>query len=172
MARVLPPLVYLLFFLHLPSGSLWSWWWLIQGKDTASCCQANCMEKKELTCFFFKMINFMAPHSSSGSSWPTFLAHCRVTSLALPVPFRHSSCLEAPCVVRANEGLSHGWAAPFCHQAGGARERQRAHTQTCVHWLKGKVWSSQWDHSRDLCWMIVRRSKGPEPMVNSRTIWG
>lgn len=88
MPKPLPPLVYLLFlsiFLlaHCDLGDGW-----FRARMMSNCCQANCIEKEELTCSPFKMIDSVAPHSSSGSSWPALLSPLQgdlvSTACALP----------------------------------------------------------------------------------------
>lgn len=77
MTKVLPALVYLLLFFTflLARRDLGDGW--CRERMMSSCCQANCMEKEGLTCSPFKMIDSVAAHSSSGSSWPALLSPLR-----------------------------------------------------------------------------------------------
>lgn len=68
------PMVYLLFFFifllaHCDLGDGW-----FRTRMMSSCCQTNCIDKEELACSPFRMIDSMAPHPSSGSSWPALLS--------------------------------------------------------------------------------------------------
>lgn len=74
----------------------------------SSCYQAICLDKEELTCFPFKMIDSTAPHSSSGSSWPALLSPLQGDLVSTAVPLLPQRLPGGSvCVVWANEGLSH-----------------------------------------------------------------
>lgn len=105
-----------------------------------------------------------------------FSAHCKVTLLARLCPCsRRLPGGSATCVVRANEGLSHPVrCSPSPPSAPEALEEGKELTLrlVCVHGQRG-----EWPH---LLTEIITRPvlngcqtvKGPEPVVNSPTIWG
>lgn len=74
MPKGLPPLVYLLLFsIFLPAHCDLTDGWF-GARMMSSFCQASCTQKEEFTCSPFKMIDSLAPHSSSGSSRPALLS--------------------------------------------------------------------------------------------------
>ena len=119
------------------------------------------------------MIDSVAAHSSPGSSWPTLLSPLQgdLVSTACALPATAAAWrLPVWC------GLMRVWVMWGFHLSRSGLEtpekgkrpmlRQRSTDwRECPHLPQG-------DHPRDLSWLIVSRSKGPEPMVNSRTIWG
>lgn len=156
-------------FLHFPSGSLWSYWWLIRGKDDVKLLSSQLHTKGRI--HMFSLQNDWFPG-------PTFIIWLIPTSSSQPIagrpcwhrlcPSCHGGCLEALYVwCGANEGLSHpvrlspsqpsrlqvpekGEGLPLRHVSTDAR---------------GMFSSSPRDRPRDPCWSAVRQAKGPEPVV-------
>lgn len=170
-----PSLVYWLLFsiflrAHCELGDGW-----FRGKMMSNRCEANPMEKEELTCSPFKMIDSMAPHASSGSSWPTprstLQGDLTSTARALRSPWLPGGSV---CVVCANKVwvMELGSLTFQAIRPASARGRQRAALWPVSLDQRQVSSSSRWDHPRDLSWMIVRQSKGPKPLVSSHTIWG
>lgn len=140
------------FWPHCDFGDGW-----FRARMMSSCCQANCLDKEELTCSPFKMIDSTAPHSSSGSSWPALLSPLQGDLVSTALPFLPQRLPGGSvCVVSANEGLSHpvrrspsppsgpealeeGEGLTLRHVSTGKRGMASSfhwdHHKTCAEWL-------------------------------------
>lgn len=140
MPEALPPLVYLLLFsifllAHCDLGD-----GPFRAEMMSNRCQANCMEKEEWTCSPFKMIDSMAPHSSSGSSWPTLLSPSQGDLVSPAVPFLPSwPPGGSACVVWANEFWVMELGSPLSsHQAYKGQRKAKGRTQDRHLLTKGR----------------------------------
>lgn len=151
MPKALPPSVYLLFLSIFFLAPLWFGDGWFRARMMSSCCQANCLDREELTCSPFKMIDSTAPHSSSGSSWPALLSPLQGDLVSTAVPLLPQRLPGGSvCVVRANEGLSHPVrCSPSPPSGPEALEEGKGLTLRHVSTGKrGMASSSHWDHHK------------------------